>query len=200
MDRVETLKILAVLKGAYPSFYRDMTQDEAGGVVSLWAEMFPDESYELVAAAVKALIAADEKGFPPHIGAVKARIRQVTTPNCMTAGEAWALVSKAICRSGYNAAEEFRKLPADLQRLVGSPNQLRDWSLMEADTVQSVVASNVQKAYRERQKSMRDYEMLPSDIKAVVDSIGKTAEIPTSEPPKTVHQLRQAVLATEGNT
>ena len=43
MNETETLKILAVLKGAYPAFYRGMSRKEADGVVALWAEMFTDE-------------------------------------------------------------------------------------------------------------------------------------------------------------
>lgn len=176
MTNTETLKILAVLKGAYPAFYREMTRKDADGVVALWTEMFADESYELVAAAVKALIACDEKGYPPHIGAVKARIRQITTPQEMTEGEAWALILRAISRSTYNAREEFEKLPKLLQSVVGSPNQLRDWALMDSGTVQSVVASNVQRSYKARAAANRDYAALPADVKALVDSMaGKLA-------------------------
>lgn len=172
----ETLKILAVLKGAYPAFYRDMGRKEADGIVALWTEMFAEDPYELVAAAVKALIACDEKGFPPHIGAVKARIRKITTPQEMTEGEAWALVLRAVSRSAYNAREEFDKLPKLLQGVVGSPNQLRDWALMDSGTLQSVVASNVQRSYKARAAANRDYAALPGDVKALVDSmVGKLA-------------------------
>lgn len=170
MNDTETLKILAVLKGAYPSFYRDMKRTEADGVVALWAELFADEPYELVAAAVKALIAGDEKGFPPHIGAVKARIRQITQPASMTEGEAWALIHRAIKNSAYGSQEEFDRLPPELKRLAGGPSQLREWSQMDPDTVQSVVASNVQRSYREVARQGREYAALPSDVKALVRS------------------------------
>lgn len=172
MNNTETLKILAVLKGAYPSFYRDMKRTEADGVVSLWTEMFADEPYELVVAAVKALLAADEKGFPPHIGAVKARIRQITQPQSMTEGEAWALIHRAIKKSAYGSQEEFDRLPPELQRLAGAPSQLREWSQMDPDTVQSVVASNVQRSYREVARQNREYAALPGDVKSLVQSVG----------------------------
>lgn len=171
MTQTETLKILAVLKGAYPAFYRGMTRKEADSVIALWSEMFADESYELVAAAVKALIACDEKGYPPHIGAVKARIRQIIAPQEMTEGEAWALILRAISRSAYNAREEFDRLPKILQGVVGSPNQLRDWALMDSNAVQSVVASNVQRSYKARATANKNYEALPNDIKALANGI-----------------------------
>ena len=173
MNYSETLQIMAVLRGAYPAFYRDMSRKEAESVVALWTEMFADDDAVTVAAAVKALISADEKGYPPHIGAVKAKIRQITQPEEMTEGEAWGLVQKAISRGLYSSVEEFDKLPVPVQRLVGSPNQLREWAMMDADTVQSVVASNFQRSYRARIASEREYAKLPPDVKVLVDGISK---------------------------
>ena len=176
MTDTETLKILAVLRGAYPAFYRDMQRKEAERVAALWAEMFREEPYEIVAAAVKALIVCDEKGYPPHIGAVKARIRQITAPQEMTEAEAWGLVNKAISRSIYNSRQEFEKLPKLIQGVVGGPSQLRDWAVMDADTVQSVVASNFQRSYRARAASDREYKALPPEVRAILDvTAGKLA-------------------------
>lgn len=77
MDRTDVIKIMAVLRGAYPQFYRDISRQEAEDTVNLWAEMFAGDSYPAVAAAVRALIEEDRRGFPPHIGAVKDRLRTV---------------------------------------------------------------------------------------------------------------------------
>ena len=69
MTRDETLKIMAVLKATYPNFYKDMTRRDAEGVVALWTDMFSEDSYNAVAAAVKAFIASDSKGVSPGGGA-----------------------------------------------------------------------------------------------------------------------------------
>lgn len=171
MTREDVIKIMSVLRGAYPQFYRDISKQEALDTINLWAEMLRDDSPQMVAAAVKALIASDEKGFPPHIGAVKARLRQITEKPQMTAAEAWGLVLSAVKRSAYDSREEFEKLPAMLQRLVGSPSQLRDWAMMDAETVQSVVASNFQRSYQVRAKQEQEYQALPSKIKQMIGSI-----------------------------
>ena len=173
MNQTETLKIMAVLRGAYPAFYRDMSRKEAESVVALWAEMFAEDDVAIVAAAVKALIATDEKGFPPHIGAVKARVRQLTQPAGMTPQEAWNLVAKAIRNSAYESREEYDRLPKEIQRLVGSPNQLRDWALMDSDTVHSVVASNFQRSFAVRQKSYNDFNALPRDVQAMIGTVAE---------------------------
>lgn len=171
MNREETLLIMGALKAAYPTYYREMSRKDAETIVGLWEEMFSDDPVELVAAAVKALIASDEKGFPPHIGAVKARLRQITEKPQMTAAEAWGLVLSAVKRSAYDSRKEFAKLPVMLQRLVGSPSQLRDWAMMDAETVQSVVASNFQRSYQVRAKQEQEYQALPSEIKQMIGSI-----------------------------
>lgn len=172
----ETGQIMDILTIAYPQFYSGRNAPDPEKALGLWAGMFAGDDVVIVAAAVKALIASDTRSFPPSIGAVKARIRQITTPQEMTEGEAWALVLRAISRGIYNARDEFERLPKLIQGVVGSHNQLREWAMMDADTVQSVVASNFQRSYRARAASNRDYAALPPDVKALVDNMaGKLA-------------------------
>lgn len=165
MTREETLAIMSVLKAAYPNFYKDMKKADAESVVGLWSAMFADDPAEVVAAAVKAHIATDTKGFPPHIGAVKEAITKLTQPQQMTEMEAWGLIKRAVSNGIYGSRAEFEKLPPILQRLVGSPNQLKEWAMMDADVVASVVASNFQRSYKARAASEREFLALPSDIR-----------------------------------
>jgi len=172
MDRAETAKTLAVLRAAYPNFYRGMGKAELEDIVDLWASMFEDDPFELVAGAVKAFIAADNKGFPPVIGVIKEKLRQISQPPMMTEQEAWQRVLKAIRDSAYRAREEFDALPPLLRSLVGSPQQLRDWGMMDETTVQSVIASNFMRSYRARVKYQADFDALPGDVKQLALSSG----------------------------
>ena len=172
MDRRETAQVLSVLRAAYPNFYKGMGRQELEGIVDLWASMFAEDDPRLVAGAVKAFIATDSKGFPPVIGAIKDKMRQITTPEMMTEQEAWGLVFQAIRDSGYRAREEFEALPPLLRSLVGSPRQLHDWGMMDEDTVQSVVASNFMRSYRARAKHQQDYEALPGNVKKLALEFG----------------------------
>lgn len=178
MDNTETLKLMAVLRGAYPNFYRGMSRKEAESVVALWTEMFHDDPYDLVAAAVKAFIATDSKGFPPAIGVIKDKLRQITTPEEMTEGEAWQYVRKALKNGIYGSEKEFAALPERIRRIVGSPEQLREWASMAEDTVQSVVASNVQRSYRAKAQAERDFAALPEDVKALSRAIAGQLQAP----------------------
>lgn len=167
MTRQETGIIMDILTTAYPAFYNGRNAPDMRMTVNLWAEMFAEDDVKIVAAAVKALIATDDKGFPPHIGAVKGRIRQISNPDEMTEQEAWALISKALRDGYYNAEAEFAKLPPLVQDVVHDPRQLREWSMMDESTVQSVVASNVQRSFRAKAQSRRDFEALPKDVQAL---------------------------------
>lgn len=171
MNRSETSAILTILKTAYPQFYRGIDAKEAERTVSLWHEMFKDDPVDIVAVAVKAMIASRTNTFPPNIGEIKEEIAKMRAPNEMTAIEAWGLVAAATRNSLYNAQAEFDRLPPTVQRLVGSPLQLREWATMDADTVSSVIASNFQRAYRVRSTSNREYMKLPADIKKVISGV-----------------------------
>ncbi|KAF5053583.1 Loader and inhibitor of phage G40P [anaerobic digester metagenome] len=177
MNVAETSQIMDILAAAYPKFYSGNDAPNPEAVLSLWASMFAEDDFMIVAAAVKALIAGDAKGFPPVIGQVKARIRQITKPQEMTEGEAWALVAKAIRNSAYDSLKEFDALPGDIQRIVGAPSQLRDWGTMDSDTVHSVVASNFQRAYRVKAEQKKNYEALPGDVKAMIGEVSKKFEL-----------------------
>lgn len=166
----ETGLIMDILSTAYPQFYSGARAPDPQKTMALWAEMFAEDDVRQVAAAVKALIVTDDKGFPPHIGAVKAKLRQLTAPEAMTPLEAWSLVLKAIQRSGYESRREFDKLPPMLQRLVGSPSQLRDWGMMDEQTVHSVVASNFQRSYAARAKADAEYQALPADVRQMISA------------------------------
>jgi hypothetical protein len=165
----ETLSIMSVLKAAYPNYYKDMRRSDADAVVALWVEMFRDDPAEIVAVAVKAHIATDKKGFPPHIGAIKEAIVKLKTSDEMTELEAWGCVLKAIGNSNYNSAQEFEALPPVVRRLVGSPNQLREWAMMDSDTVNSVVASNFQRSYKARAANEREVLALPQDVRQTME-------------------------------
>lgn len=164
MTREETKAILSVLKAAYPQFYKDKTKEELTTVLDLWSMMFSDETARIVTEAVKALLTTLK--FPPTIADVKEKINLITQPQKMTEIEAWNTVYKAI--NYYNAGENFEKLPAVLQKLVGSPGQLREWAQMDGEVVRSVIQSNFMRSYAARVKSDSQIQQLPESTKNLI--------------------------------
>lgn len=181
MTATQVAEIMDILHAAYPAFYRTTTERDDKMAVKLWASMFADDNPALVVSAVKALIACDTKGYPPHIGAVKEYIGKLKQPDTMTEQEAWGIVYKAICRSGWDSAREYAKLPPVLQRLVSSPSQLKDWSVMPLDEINSVVASNFMRSYKARAAHEREYLALPQDVKQAIGQITERMTMPLLE-------------------
>lgn len=171
MTREETGTVMDILTAAYPQFYRGQNDDERMNALNLWSGIFADDDVQIVCAALKALIVSDEKGYPPHIGAVKAKIRLITQGDQMTEAEAWMLIKRAISRGIHDSREEFDKLPPVLQQLVGDPRQLYDWALMDVDHVETVVASNLMRSYRAKVQHENEIAALPSDVAKLVSGV-----------------------------
>jgi hypothetical protein len=164
MNREETKAILAILKAGYPNFYKDMTKEDATSIINLWATMFADDPAQVVTEAVKSLMCTLK--YPPTIADVKEKIAMITQPPAMTEMEAWQMVKSAI--SYYNATETFSRLPPILQKIVGSPNTLREWAQMEAETVDSVIQSNFMRSYKVRAAQEKERAMLPESTKQMI--------------------------------
>lgn len=177
MTRDETKAILSILKAAYPNFYKNLTKDEAVNIVNLWAAMFADEPYQLVAESVKSLMCTLK--YPPTIADVKEKIALITQPEEMSEMEAWQKVRSAI--SYYNANETFEKLPSILQKIVGSPNQLREWAVMDSEVVNSVIQSNFMRSYKAKSAQKKEYEMLPNSTKQLIEELATKMEIKAIE-------------------
>ena len=169
----ETGKILAVIKKEYPHEFKDFSIQDKRDKVAFWQDMFADDDYSVVGAAIKSYIATDTTGFAPKIGQIKALIRKLTQPDEMSEQEAVNLILKAASRSNYGAKEEFEKLPPICQRLVGSPSKLREWAMMEEATLNSVVASNLMRSYKAIAEREREYQALPSNVKTLIDGVRK---------------------------
>lgn len=171
MERAETIEILAVLKAAYPHSFKGLTIKDAESMIKLWTNMFQSEPYEAVNAAVSALIATRTTGYSPTVGEVKEQMQRFKESTELSEQAAWAMVSKACTNGLYGYQKEFAKLPPEVQRAVGAPEQLKEWAAMDSETVQSVVASNFMRNYRTQAKREKETAMLPPDIRKMIGSV-----------------------------
>jgi len=175
MNKVETAALLAIIKTAYPNFYRDT--DSPDDAINLWSTMFSSDPALIVTEAVKALMCT--LIFPPTIADVKEKIRQITEPDKMTELEAWSQVQRAIADSNYHAEERFNALPPIVQKIIGSHNVLREWAMMETETVNSVIQSNFMRSFTAKQKQVELYKALPDSTKQMI--AGKRYELTEGE-------------------
>lgn len=71
MTRQDTLRVMAVLRAAYPSYYTKMSRDDLEAVVALWTEMLADVSVESALIACKSIIGSRTDTYPPSIGEIR---------------------------------------------------------------------------------------------------------------------------------
>lgn len=174
MTAKETGFVLDTLKKAYPRFYSGPDAPDKAETLKFWTQMFANDDFMLVTAAVKTFIVEDNKGFAPCIGEIKNIMLRLTRQSGMDEDQAWELVRKAASNGGWGAQEEFDRLPEELQRMVGSPGQLHEWSQMDSDVFNSVVASHFRKSWRARRETRRLDALLPADVKRIISELSGT--------------------------
>lgn len=170
MTKQDTYQVLAVLQAFYPDAFRGMTDAAVQLKVALWQEQFADEPATLVQAAVKAYVSTDKKGFMPVPGQIKEQITILRDKGGLNEQDAWELVTKALCNSSYGSVEEFAKLPADVQRAVGSHNMLRSWAAVNISELQTVIASNFKRDYRAIVAQKKDIAKIPEAVKQLAEA------------------------------
>ena len=168
MTREETVKIIRIMVDSYPNYKPNNISE----TVDVWNMMLSDYDYNLVAMALKAYILSDTSGFAPSIGQIVDKIQAISKPQELSEMEAWDMVRIALRNSGYNAEEEFNKLPLIVQKAVSSPSQLRTWALDENYNEQ-VVSSNFMRCYRTVVARENEIAKMPAEVRAL---LGKAAQ------------------------
>lgn len=164
MTYQEAGQVLLTIKASYPNSFGKMTQEDARQTASVWASMFKERDGAEVLNAVKTFILTDTDGFAPSIGQINALITKTSQNANMSELEAWGLVRKAISNSAWSSDTEFAKLPELIQKTIGSATALKEWALMQADQVDSVVSSNFQRSYRAKVKNAEFEAKLPAEL------------------------------------
>lgn len=187
MTRDETKKIIMVISASYPNF----KPPDIRMTVDTWQMMLDEYSYTQVSMAVKAYIASDTSGFAPSIGQVIGLMNKIEKPEELNEMEAWALVSRAIRNGYYGAEKEFEKLPPLVQKAVGTPGQLRNWSQTDMESIENVVQSNFMRTYRTVVKSSQEIARMPENIRNLIEQTGqKMLGVKETHTPETMIELK----------
>lgn len=171
MTREETVKIIRIICGSFPNF----KPSDLSETVDIWNMMLDEYTYNQIAGALKSYILSDSTGFAPSIGQLIAKVKTIEEPAQLNETEAWGLVSKAIRNGYYGAVEEFSKLPPLLQKAVGTPDNLRNWSQTNLESVETVIQSNFLRAYRVEAQRAAEISKMPSDIKTMIENTSQNS-------------------------
>ena len=115
--------------------------------------------------------------FPPTIADLREISTEISTPEMMNEGDAWALVYRAICNSGYHAREEFEKLPVECQRAIGNPAILKEWALLNISEVNTVIQSNFMRSYKVECRRSQERNQLPESTRNFISQLTKSMDI-----------------------
>lgn len=156
------MRVLATVRELYPTFLNGRNEQTT---FVLWKNLFDTETYEEMITALHAYVCRDTKGFPPPIGALKELVWQQRNER-ISEQTAWEMVRKQLNGSSAHPRENFDKLPETVRACVGSPQTLMRWGQMDDGELETVVASNFKRSYRETLTKKREYDVLPATIKA----------------------------------
>lgn len=170
MTRDEVKALLGLMTTHYSNFRLERPKES----VDAWYMFLQEYSNEDILMAYKIYITSNSSGFAPSISQLIGLTNKTQELADLNVSEAWARVRKAIGKGAYNSKEEFEKLPQDIQRAVGSAEQLHYWATDEHyndDVVMSIFSRN----YQAIQKRETEVRRLPIEAKQRLEQIRQKA-------------------------
>ncbi len=137
MNRESVIKILSILKAAYPNSYKELTKQEAESIISLYQTMFQDSDVDLVILAIKELI--NTFHYPPTIADIKDKMDSIKNmSNDKSNLDLWAEVKEAINMPYDEMPNKFNSLSPEVKAFFKSPQGIKELAMMDSETINSV--------------------------------------------------------------
>lgn len=171
MERDEFKILVKAMKAVYsdPKFIADSY------AFDIWYSLLKDIPYEVCNVAVQKYMTT--KTYMPTIADIRQLATEIVTPERMSEGAAWDLVTKAMRNASYHAEEEFEKLPPACQKAIGSPATLREWALMDLSQVNTVIQSNFMRSYKVEDKRIQESNALPESAKQIIERLANEKSV-----------------------
>lgn len=176
MTREETKMIITMLSSVYINEFSRLKEEQVKQMIDTWAVLLEDEDANKIATVTKVYLKSNTNAFMPTPAMLINLAYELFTPQGMTEQEAWNIVYRAICNSGYNAQREYDSLPQEIKQLV-TPSQLREWGMMNIETLNTVVASNFMRSFKVREKQRSGYAKLPNETKNLISELNMNIKL-----------------------
>ena len=98
MTREETIKLIGVIKMAYPNYDKFSDEKHIRSMVGVWADIFSGDDSSIVAMSLMQHINTSK--WPPSIAEIRDIMTQIQRPDIIPPDEAWAAVSKLLYTEG----------------------------------------------------------------------------------------------------
>ena len=172
MERRDVLKLLTLLEAEYPQSFKTLSDEQRALKMELWEKEFAADDVNIVFAAVRTLMRSGRE-FAPTSGQIREKMTEFMEMDKLDEQQAWALVAKACANGFYGYKSEFEKLPMEVQRAVGRAEQLKEWSTVDVDTFQTVVASNFMRSYRTTLAREKELARIPAEVRTMITGISE---------------------------
>lgn len=171
MVRQEIIQVLTLLAGNYESFVkRTETDEQVEIMINTWQECLGDLDYKLVLQAVKKTII--ESPYPPTIHEIRKNAIELVSPTTQkTAIEAWNEALYMINNGLYMTEEQFNQHSPEVRKFFGSVNQVRQLSMLDSNTINSVTKGQFLKQYDVLVQREREDKMLPAPMKEMIEGL-----------------------------
>jgi len=162
--------------------------------VALWYRLLSDIPYDVGRLAVESYMATEK--FPPKPSDIRERaVLFVAGEKEKDDMEVWAEVYDGICRSTYHSQEVFDGFPKDVQRAVGSADNLRAWASTDIDSVNSVIQSQFLKAYRGIKEEKKKELVVPKNVMLEIDKAKEKLGIGSVGIEKKIDELEDCLVS-----
>ena len=162
MNKEEFVKTLT---GVGKLYDRQLDQE----TLTMWLSFFKENTIEEFKSAVNQHIRTSSKF--PTVSDIKSKIYTLSNKE-ESNSDLWEKLLIAIRNGIYGADDEFKKLPKPIQRFVGSPKQLTEISLMDSETIHSVVKGQFLKQIEYIKQSIKEQELMSPQTKALLEQKG----------------------------
>ena len=192
MNKIETVRILDILKASYPAFYSKIPKSEIDTIVSVWQDSFADKPIELVATAVRSLIKV-HSGYPPDIASIHTEIKSLTSAATgePTDEELWLIYKKAVQGSGYCENETFDKLPPILQKYCGTARTLYEHAMMSLETFNTVLHGQFLKQLPVMRQKQEYHDSMSEPVRKAIADMAQRMALPPGEQAMTPQELNE---------
>ena len=166
MTREECKKILAAIMVTYPNF-KVVNVEET---LNLWELLLNEYDYKTIEAGLLIYIKSSGSAFAPSVSELIAMTRKPQELTMVSEVDVWREVRPAIRNSGYHAEEEFNKLSETAKKMVGDPQQLREWAMLPSEDIDTVVQSNFKSRFKTMQARQAEISAMPMEIRQMIES------------------------------
>ncbi|MGM0549345.1 MAG: replicative helicase loader/inhibitor [Bacillota bacterium] len=166
MQKPEVVQLLSYLNGCYNSFnFPKNNEAENKLIIEIWTDFLQYYNKDLVYSVLKKII-IHHNNYPPQVGEIVREIERskLSTEEKLNAGDAWALVLKAVRKYGYyRAAEALDSLPPAVRKAVENFGGFN--AICHSQSNDSYIRTQFMNIYNQIKKEREEYQLLPAALK-----------------------------------